>query len=390
MDPADIGKNRQRTIGSRRGRRAGPTLLCVAAIHGNEYTGVVALDRVFRKLDERGTEVRGELVGVAGNLAALVAEQRYLEHDLNRYWLAENIARVRAADIDSLRREDRELAELLVTLDEIFSRARGEVHMLDLHTSSADGDPFVCIGDTLRNRAFGQRFCVPVVLGLEECIDGSLLEYVNNLGHITMGVEAGRHGADTSIDHHESFVWQALVNAGLLAVQEVPDFEVHRERLRQASHHLHGLMEVRHRHSIDDTHDFLMNEGFVNFEHVEAGQLLARDKHGEIRAAESGRILLPLYQGLGSDGFFIAREVRGFWLKVSTALRRLGLDSVLHWLPGVRRHPQQEATLVIDTGMARWFAVEVFHLLGYRKRRSEDGKLIVSRRKFDHRSPQAT
>ena len=62
----------------------------------------------------------------------------------------------------------------------------------------------------------------------------------------------------------------------------------------------------------------------------------------------------------------------------------LGLDRVVHWFPGVRRHPNNKETLVIDTGVARWFALEVFHLLGYRKRRSEYGKLIVSRRKFDH------
>jgi len=70
-------------------------------------------------------------------------------------------------------------------------------------------------------------------------------------------------------------------------------------------------------------------------------------------------------------------------------LRRLGLDRALHWLPGVRRHPEREGTLIIDTHLARWFALEVFHLLGYRKRRSVEGKLVVSRRLFDHRPPEA-
>ena len=47
-----------------------------------------------------------------------------------------------------------------------------------------------------------------------------------------------------------------------------------------------------------------------------------------------------------------------------------------------------KSTLIIDTTLARWFALEGFHLLGYRKRRSEEGKLVVSRRRFDHRSPR--
>ncbi len=309
MDPAEIGKNRQRVIGARRGERAGPTLLCVAAIHGNEWAGVVALDRVLRELEERGTEVRGEFVGVAGNLGALVADQRYVEHDLNRYWLNENIARVQAADTDSLHGEDRELAELLHTLDDIFQRARGDVHMLDLHTSSADGDPFVCIGDTLCNREFAERFGVPVILGLEECIDGSLLEYVNNLGHVTMGVEAGKHTLESSVDNQEAFVWLALVNMGMLRAADVPEIEGARKRLSDPSPHLQGFLEIRHRHPISDADDFVMEEGFVNFQDVEVGDLLANDKDGEIRASEGGQILLPFYQGLGSDGFFIAREV---------------------------------------------------------------------------------
>ncbi|MGD8331380.1 MAG: aspartoacylase, partial [Acidobacteriota bacterium] len=234
---------------------------------------------------------------------------------------------------------------------------------------------------------FAEEFCVPIILGLEEQIDGSLLEYVNNLGHVTMGAEAGQHRAASSVDHHEAFVWLALVNAGLLEAADAPDLESLRRRLREASHHLHGFMEVRHRHPIVAEDEFRMEEGFANFEYIDAGQLLAHDRRGEILAVESGRILLPLYQGLGSDGFFIGREVDTFWLRLSALLRRLKLDRVVHWLPGVERHPTRDATLIIHTDLAHWLALEVFHLLGYRKRRSEDGLLVVSRRRFDFAPP---
>ena len=380
-----MGKHRQRVIGLWRGIDAGPTLVCAAAVHGNEGSGVLALQRVLAGLDARRPRLRGEFIALAGNLQAMVLGQRYVRDDLNRHFLPQNIARVRQAPIEELVDEDLEMRELLDTLHRVFDRAREELYFLDLHTSSADGDPFVCIGDTLRNRAFAEAFCVPVILGLEEQIDGSLLEYVNNLGHVTVGVEGGQHNAAASVDHHEAIIWLALVNAGMLPESAVPRIDEHRERLRQGSHHLHGFMEVRHRHPVGKQDGFRMEEGFSNFQHIEAGRLLARDRDGEIRAVESGRILLPLYQGQGSDGFFIAREVHTFWLRVSSALRWFGLDRVLHWLPGVHRHPEKKATLVIHTGLARWFALEVFHLLGYRKRRSEDGVLVVSRRRFDHR-----
>jgi len=385
MSPRELGKKRQRIIGSLSGTDPGSTVVCTAAVHGDEPSGVLALQRVFRALEERQPTIRGEFTGVAGNLSALVEDTRFLSADLNRHFMPDNLRRVLVEPAEGLSAEDREMRELLDALAAVFDRSRGAVHLLDLHTSSADGDPFVCVGDTLRNRAFAEKFCVPVILGLEECIDGSLLEYVNNLGHVTVGVEGGQHRAASSVDHHEACVWIALVNAGVIDAGDVPELDAHRQRLRDASNGLHGFLEVRHRHPIVPEDDFRMKEGFTNFEHISAGDLLAHDRRGEVRAVEDGRILLPLYQGLGSDGFFIARAVHTFWLRVSTGLRRLGPDRILHWLPGVRKHPERAATLVVDTKVARWFAPEVFHLLGYRKRRSEEGRLVVSRRLFDAR-----
>ncbi len=389
MTPRDLGARRQRVIGAVRGETAGPTLVCTGSLHGDEPSGVLALQRILRLLEEHQLPIRGEFVALAGNLSAMVADERYLSDDLNRHWSPDNIRRARETELETLSDEDRELRELLDALHELFERSGGELHFLDLHTSSADGQPFVCIGDTLRNRRFAEKFCVPVILGLEEQIDGSLLEYVNNLGYITVGVEGGQHRAETSVDHHEAVVWLALVSAGLLRESEVPEIDTYRQRLRRVSRDLTGFMEVRHRHPIEPADEFAMEEGFTNFQHIRAGQLLAHDRVGEVHAAEGGRILLPLYQGLGSDGFFIARDVNSFWLRLSSGLRRLGLDRALHWLPGVRRHPEREGTLIIDTHLARWFALEVFHLLGYRKRRSVEGKLVVSRRLFDHRPPEA-
>ena len=51
-----------------------------------------------------------------------------------------------------------------------------------------------------------------------------------------------------------------------------------------------------------------MREGYVNFQRVAAGELLANDARGEIRAPWNGMVLLPLYQqtcdrlGDGADG----------------------------------------------------------------------------------------
>src|SRR5262249_4741782 len=153
---------------------------------------------------------------------------------------------------------------------------------------------------------------IPVILGLEEQIDGSLLEFINNLGHVTLGVEAGRHDLPSSIDRHEAVLWLALLTAGALDPRDVPEAEHCRELLADASKSLPHITEVRLRHAIRETDGFRMNPGYRNFQPIRKGDVLAHDRKGPVRAKESGMILLPLYQVLGDDGFFLGRVVRPF------------------------------------------------------------------------------
>ncbi len=89
---------------------------------------------------------------------------------------------------------------------------------------------------------------------------------------------------------------------------------------------------------------------------------------------------MPLYQPQGDDGFFVMREFRPFWLRVSSLLRRARADLLFRLLPGVRRDPDHAGTLIIDQHVARFYALQIFHLLGYRKRRVRDDVLVMSKR----------
>ena len=91
-------------------------------------------------------------------------------------------------------------------------------------------------------------------------------------------------------------------------------------------------------------------------------------------------MLLPLYQALGDDGYFLARPVRRFWLEVARWLRRARLFRIVHWLPGVRRDPEDPLTILVNPVVARWFVTEIFHLLGYRRQRQRNGRLAFTRR----------
>jgi succinylglutamate desuccinylase len=237
------------------------------------------------------------------------------------------------------------------------------------------------MGDTLRNRGFVTKLPIPVILGLEEQIDGALLEFVNNLGHVTAGFEAGRHDLPHSVAHHEALLWLALIAAGCLNERDFPEAEMHRERLKKATAGIPRIVEMRHRHHIRPEDEFRMNPGFRNFDPIHKGDVLGTDCRGPVRARETGLVLLPLYQGQGEDGFFLGREVSVWWLRLSMLLRRLGVPALPRLLPGVSRHPRYQETLVVNTWVARFMPLELFHLLGYRKRRWRGRYLVVTRRR---------
>jgi len=370
-------------IAAIQGSLPGPTLIIVGGIHGNEPAGMLAAERVRLRLQRRKVVLHGEVVLLRGNTRALEQRVRYIDADLNRQWTIEpthtgELEKHGASEVSELR----EQREMLTIVRNVVGRARGEIYFLDLHTTSADGQPFATVGDTLRNRRFALTFPLTIVVGLEEQIDGTMLEYMNNLGAITMGVEAGQHEAITSVDHHEAVIWSATASTGNFRREDLPELDRSRSLLKRASGG-RRVVEVRHRHAIVPQDRFKMEPGFKNFQAVRRGEVLAHASKGEIKARETGLILLPLYQPLGDDGFFLGREVMRFWLKLSAVLRKLKVGQYVHHLPGVHRDPVNENVLIINTHIARILPLQVFHLLGFRRLRWTDKNLLVSRRAYD-------
>lgn len=377
-----VSRSEGHVIGSIVGALPGPTLLITGGIHGNEPAGVVAAERVLPRLRELTPDICGEIVFLRGNTRALERNVRYVDADFNRQWTSEIIAANR--NLFSHTSEAVEQSELLTHLSGAIERARGEVFFLDLHTTSAEGRPFATVGDTLRNRHFAMQFPVTIVLGLEEQIEGTLLEYLNNLGAVTLGFEAGQHEAQSSVDHHEAMIWNAVVASGNL--KHLVNLEHWRSILKRACGGSR-VIEVRYRHSIRREDNFRMEPGFKSFDAIRQGQLLAKDKSKHITAHESGLILMPLYQALGDDGFFLAREVKRFWLKLSALLRQFRLGNFMHLLPGVRHDTSNKDVLIINTQIARLLPLQIFHLLGFRRLRWVDNSLVVSRRAYDLAGP---
>lgn len=364
----------------------GPTLIVFGSLHGNEAAGATALLRIRERLAELEPQLNGRVIFLAGNTRAIAQGVRYVDADLNRHWNQKNVRENKtAAGLEKLS-EDLEQAELLPILTSLLISARDEVYALDLHSTSAAGVPFATVGDTMRNRRFAMRFPVTILLGIEEQLEGTLLEYLNNQGTVTLGFEGGEHYAESTVNTHEALVWLALAYSGILPEAHVPDLLMHRETLERATGRAR-VVEVRYRHAITGDQKFQMRPGFQNFDPIKKEQILASDLSGSIYAKESGMILMPLYQKLGEDGFFVGREVAPFWIWLSGIVRRLKLAILMPLLPGVRRSETDNETLEVNTAIARFFPLQIFHLLGFRKRRWDGDTLRVSRRKFDTVSP---
>lgn len=375
-------------VGEFAGDPEGATVIVVGSIHGNEPSGLLAMRKIAPALQKLESRLKGRVYLIAGNTRALRRSVRYIDADLNRHWTPETIElNSPSSDIRTNRAEDAEQRELLEIFDRIFSTAEDEVYALDLHSTSAESTPFAMIGDTLRNREFARKFPATILLGIEEQLNSTILEYINNLGAITLGFEAGEHMQKTAVDNQEALVWLALYNSGCLSAEDV-DVERHEQTLRDAMGRPR-IIEIRHRHAIKPGDEFEMAPGFENFEPVRRGQPLAHDRAGEVKARETGLILMPLYQKLGDDGFFLGREISPFWLWLSRVFRKVGIAGLMFLLPGVQRHPFEEQSLIVNTNVARIFPLQIFHLLGFRKETWKAGKLVVSRRKHDADSPFA-
>jgi succinylglutamate desuccinylase len=354
--------------------------MIVAAIHGNEPAGIVALRRVFRKIEDSMISVRGEVVGLAGNLPAIAVGKRFISHDLNRRWTWERIATLDRGPREGEDVEDHERRELLRELRDRTPRPGEDAYLVDLHTASAPTVPFAILGDTLRNREFARCLPTPIVLGVEEQLEGTLMEYATSLGYVAVAFEGGQNDDPASVDLLEAAIWLLLLGAGALVQDEVPELDRCRALLARARQGLPRVLEIFHRHDVDPDDEFVMRPGFRNFQQVTRGELLATDRSGEIRAPGNHRIFLPRYQGLGDDGFFLARQVDAFWLAISSWLRRSGLPSLAPRLPGVRRHPERRDQLVVDRRVARLFPRELFHLLGFKVTAVDPDHLMVTRR----------
>ncbi len=310
----------ERYIGEYTGKERGPLLICFGGMHGNEPAGIQALEIVFKLLDREPLvnpdfTFHGRMVGLRGNLKAIKSNVRYHEQDLNRMWRREMVEKVKNSPEETLNFEEQELKQLIAVIQKEIETYRPEkVIVLDLHTTTAHGGIFVIATDDPESVRIGIEMHAPVIKGMLKGIQGTTLHYFNTMNFgvemVPVTFESGQHEDHLSVNRAIAAVTNVLRTIGCVRAEDVENR--HDELLIEYSKNLPKVAELITCHHVTDTDEFKMEPGYLNFQEIEKGEVLARDKFGIIQAPSSGHILMPLYQEQGEDGFFLIKKVEGF------------------------------------------------------------------------------
>jgi len=275
--------------------RPGPHVLVNALTHGNEFCGMVAATQLL----DRGVRPRvGTLTVSFANVAAYESfnparpfESRQLVHNLNRIW---SPAWLDGSDDSPELRRARELRPVVAAAD----------HVLDLHSTSTDVQPFWVYPKFARNADAALAIGRPAVH----------LVMPRGLGSGTPLIQHGRHGRD---DHHGVAL---VAECGQhfrratsdLAIEVALDFLahfglVHRDPHAAAPQQRFELLQTW----VVKTPGFHFARPVIGFETFGEGELIATDGSDEIRAPCSDcTILMPTREPIvGREGVYLSRPI---------------------------------------------------------------------------------
>ena len=365
-----------RIIAHIEGHAKGATMVFFAGIHGNETAGVFALEEVLKTITPE--MVNGHIYGISGNLQALHKNQRYLDKDLNRLWTKAQLKSLQHKIVYNI--EEQEQKELFQLLEHIISTHSGPFYFIDFHTTSSRTLPFITINDAMINRKFSGLFPVPIVLGIEEYLDGPLLSYINELGYVSLGFESGQHDDKQAIENCTYFIHLALAYADIVPKHIQMKFQEHYHQLKSNANHLSEIFEVTYLYRIKHDEIFAMKPGFKSFQKIKKGTIIATSNTRDINWWRNAWLFMPLYQSKGEEGFFMIKPIKPIFLKLSSVLRRLRFDNMLVLCPGVSWESKTKGALKVNLKVAKFLAKPLFHLLGYRNKMVSANHLLLYNR----------
>ncbi len=372
------------------GQKDGPNVIFIGGMHGNEPSGIQALNNIANTLAPLVPQLKGNAFGLIGNIAALQKKERYISEDLNRIWQNWRVNQILEDQLPTELQtsEAAELKELWSDILQLMDTQSGPFIFIDLHTTSVNTVPFITMSDTIMNRQIAKNIPVPVVIGIEEYLDEPLLSFVNEMGCVSFAFEAGQHTDPVSVENHEALIWMLLVQTRLLKKSDVSDYSSSKTVLKKNAKGNHKIYEIRMRQGLDASDKFKMKSGFENFQAIQKGEILATLNGTSLKSVENGLIFMPLYQAKGSDGYFTIKKIAKFWLGISFVFRKFNFHQILLALPGVSKFNSSKHIVAVDSNIAKWYSKEILHLMGYRRKKRSGDQYLFLRRKYDLKGPR--
>ncbi len=305
-----------RVLGKYSQEKNGPLLIVLGAMHGNEPAGVIAIQSLLKLLHEEpknnpSFSFHGSFIGMIGNLKAYKEGKRFIEKDINRQWTETTIKHIRANAPEGLSSEELEMQEILSIInDALRTRTYTRCVILDLHTTSSKGGIFTIPSEFPDSLKISLELHAPVIKGMLSGLKGTTLHYFTNgvlpINTTAVTFESGQHLDPFSPKRAIAAIINCMRTIGCVDSEHVEN--KHDELLIEYSKDLPRCSELIYRHHIHEGDDFAMEANYKNFQVIKKGELLAHDRHGPIYSKFDGRILMPLYQKQGEDGFFIVKE----------------------------------------------------------------------------------
>lgn len=206
-------------VHERAGAAPGPEILVTALVHGNEYSGAIALAEL---LAAGWAPARGRVTLAFCNVAAFGRfdparpdASRFVDQDFNRVWAV--------AALDGPRRSAE--LERARQLRPFVDRA---THLLDLHSMHEPCTPLLVTGTLARNIAFAQALgTASQVIVDEGHADGVRMRDYGGFAdargeRIALLLEAGQHWHPHAVVAARDTLMRFLVQAGALARVDVP------------------------------------------------------------------------------------------------------------------------------------------------------------------------
>lgn len=293
----------ERILGTYTSNKEGPLLLITAAVHGNEPSGIIALQRVFETLEAEKPHINGSIVGVVGNVKALQKKVRFIDEDLNRTWTQENILN---KNKDTSEKE--EMFQIIETLATLSEKNYTHRYFVDCHTTSSDSLPYISVQETGRNDSWAHQFPIHSIRGFSDIVAGTIDGYFSQQGITGFTVEAGQHNSEESKAYHEGIIWLALEEACNLRFNDLEETPRVVLKTRNGTPPQKTL-KIVHRFGLKEDDDFKMEPGFENFQPIKKGEHLATLNGKKINSVWDAFIFMPLYQAQGNDGFFVVEAV---------------------------------------------------------------------------------